>query len=119
MEDKTRYQIYKYRSKLGLSMKELADKVGVSESTISFWESGTTSPRVAKAERLAEIFGISVPVLAFGDDVFSDHNGEDAKIINAINNNSELKEVIKILLDLTPDDLERVLNVVRACQNRG
>ena len=41
-------------------VKELAEKLGVSASAVSQWESGNKSPRPDNWKRLAEVFGVSV-----------------------------------------------------------
>ncbi len=57
----------------GLSQRELADRVGVLQQTISNWETGKTSPTVKKLTLLIKVFGI-------GDSrihtYFSGDNGE-------------------------------------------
>ena len=54
------------RIELGLSMKELADKVGVTEGTISRWESGNiANMRRDKIVALANALGVS-PALIMG-----------------------------------------------------
>lgn len=57
--------IRKKRLECGYTMKELADKVGVSEATVSRWESGHLSTmKHTKIALLAEALGIS-PILLF------------------------------------------------------
>lgn len=45
------------RLKKGLTLKQLADKVNVSESYCSFIETGTRKPSVAVAKKLGEALG--------------------------------------------------------------
>ena len=44
-----------YREKVGLSQKELADKVGVQENTVWRWENGKSIPSLATAKKISEI----------------------------------------------------------------
>ena len=56
------------RIELGLTMKELANKVGVSEATISRWESGNIATmKQTKIALLAQVLGISPAVLVSGE----------------------------------------------------
>lgn len=56
------------RIELGLTMKELANKVGVSEATISRWESGNIATmKQTKIALLAKTLGISPAVLVNGE----------------------------------------------------
>lgn len=56
-------RIRKCRKKMGLTMKELAAKVGISEGMISYYESGERQPNYEKLIRLAEIFNCSTDYL--------------------------------------------------------
>lgn len=51
------------RKDAGLTQKELADKVGVTNSTISFYEQEERSPSVDMIIRLSKIFNVSVDYL--------------------------------------------------------
>jgi len=48
------------RIELNLTMAEVAKKVGVSEATISRWESGDTAPSMDKLKALAKIYDVSL-----------------------------------------------------------
>ena len=57
------------RTELGLTMKELADMVGVSEGTISRWESGEIeNMRRDKIATLAKVLNISPGVIMEWED---------------------------------------------------
>ena len=48
----------RYRLARGLTQGQLADKVGVTPSAVSFWESGTTLPSPEMYPKLARILGV-------------------------------------------------------------
>ena len=48
------------RLELGLSQSDIAEKVGVSQNTVSVWEKGISFPRIDKVKKLATLFGCSV-----------------------------------------------------------
>ncbi len=52
--------ITKYRKKLPISQKDLADKLGVTQSRISNWEHGTNSPDIEMLFEICKIFKISI-----------------------------------------------------------
>jgi putative transcriptional regulator len=64
------YMIYNriavFRTDLGISRQELAEKVGVNYQTIGFIERGDYSPSLELAFKIAEVFNIELT------DVFSD-----------------------------------------------
>lgn len=65
----------KARMDMGMSIYSLGDKMGVSYSTISYWENGQKHPRHDKIESLEDIFGKSYREL------FTDLSEEDIRIL--------------------------------------
>ena len=55
------------RKKQGLTQQQLADKLNLSNKTISKWESGSGSPDISNLPILAEVLGISVDELLKGE----------------------------------------------------
>lgn len=45
-----------YMGTLGMSQKDLADRMGVSEATVSNWVKGVKFPRADKVDKMCEIF---------------------------------------------------------------
>lgn len=85
------------RIELGLTMKELANKVGVSEATISRWESGNIATmKQTKIALLAQVLGISPAVLVSGEllpnPTITD-NSSNAQIAKEVELNPVLKKV--------------------------
>ena len=53
-------RIKEHRERLGLSMAELAEKIGVDASTVCLWEQGKRIPKYASIKRMAKLFGCSL-----------------------------------------------------------
>lgn len=53
-------RLKKYRTDLGLKQEELADKIGVSQKTISSWEVGRSEPVMGEVIKLCKIFDCSI-----------------------------------------------------------
>lgn len=51
------------REKMGLSQRDLAEEIGVSQGTIGNWESGTREPNFETVRKLAEYFSVSTDFL--------------------------------------------------------
>ena len=57
----------------GLSVSQLASRIGVKPETVKKWESGETDPRPNKVNQLSGILGVSmIWLLAGEDEKFSD-----------------------------------------------
>ena len=59
--------IKRIREKNGLTQAELAEKLNVSDKTISKWETGKGYPDISLLEPIASVFGISVMELLSGN----------------------------------------------------
>ena len=56
-------KLYKLRSDNGLSQQAFADKVGVSQSAINYWENGDRQPRISQIKKIAKTFDIALYML--------------------------------------------------------
>lgn len=91
--------IAELRKKQGLTQQQLADKLNLSNKTISKWESGNGSPDISNLPVLAEALEISVDELLKGEI-----------------NNSEAAKVHSSRKELTPEQKkERVIIALAAC----
>lgn len=59
-----REKIAIYRKRAGLNQGRLGELVGVSQSRVSAWESGTGVPDLEQAFRIARILGVTLEFLA-------------------------------------------------------
>lgn len=50
-----------------LTMKELGEKVGRGESTVSMWISNKSTPPMGIVQKLADIFGVTTDTMIFGE----------------------------------------------------
>lgn len=64
------------RKRLGITQKELAIRLNVSQGAISQWEIGTTNPSIELLPRLAEILGCTVDELLVKEKAPSDTEQE-------------------------------------------
>lgn len=53
-------KLKKYRTDLSLNQAELAEKIGVSQKTISSWEVGRSEPVMGEVVKLCKIFDCSI-----------------------------------------------------------
>ena len=61
--------IKRLRTSKEWTQEQLAEKVGVTRSTVTQWETGWSQPRMGAVERLASAFGVTVPdMVSDGDE---------------------------------------------------
>ena len=60
------------REAAGMSQQELAEQLFVSRQTVSRWESGSRSPDVVTAKKIADLLGVTLDELVPGNDELED-----------------------------------------------
>ena len=50
---------------VGLTQKEAAKRLGISNKTLGSWENGTTYPNVAMIGKLCDLYGITYDIIFF------------------------------------------------------
>ncbi|GAF40608.1 hypothetical protein FC83_GL000205 [Agrilactobacillus composti DSM 18527 = JCM 14202] len=73
-------QLKKYRQQFGWTQKQLAEKLHVSDKTISSWENGRTYPDVGMLLVLSDVFQISIDQFIRGNDVMVKKIDRDIKV---------------------------------------
>lgn len=93
-------RIRKYRELRGLSQKELADLIGVSNSRVSNWEQGINRPNADIISDLCRALDVSPSELLDIQISTDSLNEQERKLISAYRNKPELQEAVNILLGI-------------------
>ena len=64
------------RQKMNLSQREVADAVGISQSSYAMIEGGYRHPRKEVEKKLANFFNVTVDELFFGEEFISSDSSE-------------------------------------------
>lgn len=126
------------REEKGISQRELAEKLGISGSSVAMYESNKREPDFEMLENIADFFNVDMNYLlgktpirnSYRDGNLSDYTqsspfGEEDKIKSSLINDPELwdlfvdiknSDTLRVLLDgakeLTPDDLKPILMLI-------
>ena len=69
--------VEKYMRMNGLTMRELGEKVGRGESTVSMWIANKSTPPMGIVQKLADLFGVTTEVMINAyestDNALTDH----------------------------------------------
>ncbi|WP_073688977.1 helix-turn-helix transcriptional regulator [Streptococcus salivarius] len=87
--------IKKARLDVGLTQKEVAEKLGVAQAQYARWENGGRNPKDETVEKLADIFGTSFEILKGRDDGLEDI----VSLLKRYNLSDKQKEEIKYLIE--------------------
>ncbi len=93
-------RIRKYREKSGLSQKELAELIGVSNSRISNWEQGINRPDADILADLCRALNVSPSELLDVRLAPEDLNEQERKVIMAYRTKTDLQNAVNILLGI-------------------
>lgn len=122
-EIKFSFMVKKLLAKHNMTMKELGEKVGKTESAVSYWISGKSLPRMGTIQKVADIFGVTTDELVFGEEISpwgddkanTDYlmgNPELLELYNEIRNREDMYILFDKVRDLDPKDVESILAVV-------
>ncbi|RGT72414.1 XRE family transcriptional regulator [Ruminococcus sp. AF18-22] len=78
MENRTGQFIARRRKAIGLTQKELAEQLGVTNKAVSKWETGGGMPDVSVLKELSRILEVSVDELLDGE--YTDHAGSEKTV---------------------------------------
>lgn len=91
-------RIRKYREELGISQKQLAGRLGVSNGRVSNWEQGLNRPDADMLAGLCEALKVS-PSLLLGVKLSEDELSDtEWKIIRAYREKRDLQKAVNILM---------------------
>ena len=99
-------RIRKYREELGISQRQLAEQIGVSNGRVSNWEQGINRP---DADMLAELcYALQVsPSSLLGVKLSKDDISDtEWKIIQAYRKKKDLQKAVNILLGIDTEQIQ-------------
>ncbi len=101
----------------GTTQKELAEYMNVSQATISNWQKGIKTPRMSKIDKICSFFNIK------RSDLMEDNsteeptyytNAETQQLAQEILENKDLKILFDTARDCSPEDMKKVISMIKA-----
>ncbi len=108
-----------YRMREHLSQSELAEKLGLSASTISMYEVGKREPDFETEEKIADFFNTDLNTLR-GRDTEEEYylNPKTKEMAQAIYENKDLSLLFDAARDAEPEDLKTVHTMLTALKRK-
>ena len=87
------------RKSLGMTQKQLAEKLGMSDKSVSKWERGVCLPDVSVYKELCSILGISLNEFFAGEDIVQENmiQKSETNIIEVIKDNINKEKCLKVM----------------------
>lgn len=108
--------------KNGISAYLVSKETGVTQTALSNWKSGRSTPKTENMKKLADYFGVSVDYLMTGEEKEGGEkyylNDETAKAAQEIFENKELRLLFDVARDAEPEDLKALHNMALALKRK-
>lgn len=87
------------RKSLGMTQKQLVEKLGMSDKSVSKWERGVCLPDVSVYKELCSILGISLNEFLAGEDIAQENmiHKSETNIVEVIRDNIDKQKCLKVM----------------------
>ena len=105
-------RIFELRDRLGLTQKEFADSIDVSQSSVNYWENGKREPKMSHLCKISNVYKVPINEL-IGTNGTQRVSGEDADLELFID-----AETSELSLKLKPD-FEALFTSFKSLNEKG
>ena len=82
------------RKEKNLTQEQAAEQLGVSNRTVSRWETGTNMPDISLLQVIAELYGVSIPELIEGERKSEEMNEETKEVAIRMSDYAETEKLL-------------------------
>lgn len=107
--------------KHGVTPYKVAKEAGVTQTALSNWKTGRSTPTTKTLQKIADYFGVTVDYLMTGEEKDGDRyylNDETAQVAQEIFENKELRALFDVQKDMNPDDLKALHQMALALKRK-
>lgn len=116
------YEIFEQLlQKHGVTAYRVAKEAGVTQTALSNWKSGRSTPTTKTLQKIADYFGVTVDYLMTGEEKEPAGyylNDETAQVAQEIFENKELRALFDATRDADPEDLRALHNMALALKRK-
>lgn len=117
------YEIFEQLlQKFGITSYKVAKATGITQTSLSNWKSGRSTPRVDTLQKIADYFNVSLEYLMTGEEKQNDKkyylNEKTAEVAQEIFENKELRALFDVQRDMDPEDLKALHNMALALKRK-
>ena len=111
-------KLKRLRTELNLTQKDFADKLGVSQSSVNYWEKGQRIPSIEAAAKIADYFDITIESLLDSDDRLVKQNPISMLTGTYFNHNDHVADIHFSTDEYTIDELNQIWQFAHFIKNQ-
>lgn len=116
------YEIFEQLlQKYDLTAYKVAKEAGVTQTALSNWKAGKSTPTTKTLQKIADFFGVSIDYLMTGKETEDSKyylNDETAEMAQALFENKNLRVLFDAAKDATPEDLKTTYDMLMALKKK-
>lgn len=116
------YEIFEQLlQKYGLTAYKVAKEAGVTQTALSNWKTGKSTPTTKTLQKIADYFSVSIDYLMTGKETEDSKyylNDETAEMAQALFENKNLRVLFDAAKDATPEDLKTTYDMLMALKKK-
>lgn len=99
----------------GITAYQVSRATGISQTTLSDWKKGRSSPKLEKMQKIADYFGVSIDY--FTEQKKPGTSEEDVELneyLEMLKNRPECRMLFKLAKGATKNDVEQAVKIIEA-----
>lgn len=116
------YEIFEQLlQKYDVTSYKVAKEAGVTQTALSNWKTGKSTPTTKTLQRIADYFGVTIDYLMTGEEKENDKyyvNEETAEMAQTLFKNKPLRVLFDAAKDASPEDLKTTYDMLMALKKK-
>lgn len=115
------YEIFsKLLQKYGITPYKVSKETGISQSTLSDWKRGISTPKTDNMKKIADYFGVSVEYLMTGKEKAEGYylNEETAKLAQEMYEDEDMRSLFDMKRNMPPDRFKAHIDFMKNLYNQ-
>ena len=96
---------------------ELADRLGISKSSVSMYERGNREPELDLLEKMADLFGVGVSALLGREEPLVNGDPELTEYLESLRDRPELRMLFSVTKNAAREDVEAAVKIIEALRS--